>query len=185
MQNRRNRRRRINFSVKREMQLRLLLKLVSIIGVGIGLMGLIFYFYSNREIGATYRQFHIQARNFLDYLLPAVMISLVLAFLASLAITIFFPHKIAGPLFRIERDLREKIGGGDLTVRFKLRKGDEVHDLAKALNESLEMLQTKIANVKKPVEQLDALITKKGGLEDKEMETLIKEIKKAVDVFKV
>ncbi|HHN64593.1 MAG TPA: methyl-accepting chemotaxis protein [Nitrospirae bacterium] len=179
----RNRRKKINFSVKREMQLRLLLKILSIVTIGIGIMGLIFYFYSNREIGQTYRQFHVTARNFLDYLLPAVIISLVLGFVASIAITIFFPHKIAGPLYRIERDLREKVGEGDLSVRFILRKGDEVQDLADAINTTLEKLGAKIEGVNNAVERIEVAIRNKA--DDREIERLVKELKDALDVFKL
>ncbi len=181
-----NRRKRINFSVKRQMQVRLLLKILLIISVSVGLMGIIFYIYSNREIASTYRQFHIQAKNFLDYLLPAVVGSLFIALIAALAIGIFFPHRIAGPLYRIERDLKEKVGGGDLTVRFVLRKGDEVHDLANAINTTLDMLSQKVKNIKEPLEKLDSLLTEeKEHLDYEKIHALVKEAKKASDEFKV
>lgn len=178
-----DRRKKINFSVKREMQLRLLLKIVSIVSIGIGLMGLIFFIYSNREIGSSYRQFHITAKNFLDYLLPVVIISLVVGFLASIGITIFFPHKIAGPLYRIERDLREKVGAGDLSVKFILRKGDEVQDLAEALNTTIEQLKQKIERVNDVVERIDGAIKNKA--DDDELERLVRELKEAINVFKL
>jgi methyl-accepting chemotaxis protein len=181
-----NRRKRINFSVKRQMQVRLLLKILLIISVSVGLMGIIFYIYSNREIASTYRQFHIQAKNFLDYLLPAVVGSLFIALIAALAIGIFFPHRIAGPLYRIERDLKEKVGSGDLTVRFVLRKGDEVHDLANAINTTLEMLGQKVKNIKEPIEKLDSLLTEeKEHLDYEKIYALVKEAKKASEEFKV
>ncbi|NOZ69801.1 MAG: hypothetical protein GXP46_11300, partial [Deferribacteres bacterium] len=99
----RNRRKKINFSVKRQMQMRLFFRVISIAAAGIGLMAVIFYLYSYREISGSYRQFHIQAQNFLDYLLPAVILSLSAAIVLAAAITVFFPHKIAGPLYRIEK----------------------------------------------------------------------------------
>ena len=178
-----DRRKKINFSVKREMQLRLLLKILTIVSIGIGLMGLIFYIYSNREIGNSYRQFHITAKNFLDYLMPAVIISLVIGFLASIGITIFFPHKIAGPLYRIERDLREKVGAGDLRVKFILRKGDEVQDLADAINTTIEQLREKIERVNDVVDRIDGAIKNKA--DDDELEKLVRELKEAINVFKL
>lgn len=184
MKVRKDRRRKINFSVKREMQFRLLFKIITIIFVGVGLMGLIFYLYSNREISHSYRQFHVQAKNFLDYLLPAVVVSLAIAFISSLAITIFFPHKIAGPLFRIERDIKERVAKGDFTVRFKLRKGDEVHDLAEALNSVLESLSIKIGKIKKNVEGIDNLL-KAEEPDIKEVETAVETLRKEIDSFKV
>ncbi len=179
-----DRRRKINFSVKRKMQLRLLFKILTIIFVGIGLMGLVFYLYSNREISHSYRQFHVQAKNFLDYLLPAVIASLVIAFISSLAITIFFPHKIAGPLFRIERDIKERISKGDFTVRFKLRKGDEVHDLAEALNAAMESLSEKIRKMQKNAEEVEAIMSADNPDLD-ELRKQFEGLKREINSFKV
>ena len=96
-----NRRKALNFSIKKQMQIRLFIKILGIILIGVGLMAVIFYFYSNREINSSYRQFHIHADNFLDLLRPAVLASLVLSLLASIAITVFLPIKIDVPLFMI------------------------------------------------------------------------------------
>ncbi len=84
-----NRRKTINYSVKRNMQIRLFLKVFSISLIGIALMAVIFYLYSNREINENYRQFHIHAQNFLDYLLPTVALSALAAVFSAAAITIF------------------------------------------------------------------------------------------------
>ena len=86
--NTKNRRRIINFSVKRQMQLRIFAKILGITLIGVGLMAVVFYFFSSREIDSSYRQFHIHAKNFLDLLLPTVLLSVVLALIASVAITV-------------------------------------------------------------------------------------------------
>ncbi len=180
-----NRRKTINYSVKRNMQVRLFLKVLSISLTGIALMAVIFYLYSNREINENYRQFHIHAQNFLDYLLPTVALSVLAAVLSAAAITIFFPHKIAGPLHRIETDMKERISKGDLTVRFNLRNGDEVSDLAEAINHSLDELKQKIERAKKPAEELDSIIKNMGESADKNAGKLIKEINEALKEFRL
>jgi len=53
---------------------------------------------------------------------------------------LLFSHKIAGPVYRIERTIYE-IANGNLTSRVKLRKGDELWDLADVLNTMLERLK--------------------------------------------
>jgi methyl-accepting chemotaxis protein len=167
------------------MQIRLFLKVLSISLIGIALMAVIFYLYSNREINENYRQFHIHAQNFLDYLLPAVALSVLAAVLSAASITIFFPHKIAGPLHRIETDMKEKISKGDLTVRFNLRKGDDVSDLAEAINYSLDKLKQKIEKAKKPAEELDTVIKNMEESADKNVGKLIKEINEALKEFRL
>ena len=180
-----NNRKNINFSIKRAMQIRIFFKILFTSLTGIILMAAIFYFYSNREINESYRQFHIHAKNFLDYLLPAVLLSILAAVLSSAAVAIFFPHKIAGPIYRIEQAMKEKISEGDLTVRFMLRKGDEVGDLAETLNYFLDRLKDKIEKAKKPAEELSSIVNNANYNNDKRVRDLAKEINEALKEFKV
>lgn len=177
-----NRRSMINFSVKRRMQIRLFIKILGIILIGVGLMGAVFYFFSNREIHSSYRQFHIHANNFLELLRPTVFLSIFLALLASAAITLFLPIRIAGPLFRIERDLKEKVANGDLTVRFILRNGDEVGELAAAVNVCLENLGKKIETTQKLADDLESRLS---GNEGDEIKGLVMQIKDNLKQFRV
>lgn len=177
-----NRRSIINYSVKRKMQIRLFIKILGIILIGVGLMAVVFYFFSNREINASYRQFHIHADNFLELLRPTVLLSIFLALLASIAITVFLPIKIAGPLFRIEKDIKEKVANGDLTVRFILRKGDEIGELADAVNLCLENLGKKIESTQKLTDDLESRLS---GTEGDEIKGLVMKIKENLMQFKV
>ena len=178
-------RKRINYSVKTKMQLRMFMKVYVISLTGAGLMAGIFYFYSNRAINASYRQFHQHADNFLDFLLPAIILSMLVTILLSAAITLFLPIKYAGPLFRIERDFREKVGEGDLTIRFILRPGDEVFDLADSVNTGLDNLGQKISSLKESVNNLESVIEGDKGKETQEVTVLVRKIKEDLNHFKV
>ena len=56
-------------------------------------------------------------------------------------VSIFVSHKIAGPVFRFEESART-IANGDFSLRIRLRKGDELHDLADAFNRMTESLES-------------------------------------------
>lgn len=135
-----------NFSIKRKLQLRMLVKIWSIILVSLLVTGIIFYFYSDINIGKSYRLFHVKAENFMDFLAPVLvcgfLVSLILGFVASL----LFPHAIAGPLYRIERELAE-IGKGNLCKDITLRKGDELKDLVDSINVMTGGLRDKIKTI--------------------------------------
>jgi len=178
-------RKRINYSVKTMMQLRMFVKVSVISLAGAALMAGIFYFYSNRAINDSYRQFHVHADNFLDFLLPAILLSMAVAIVVSAVVTLFLPIRYAGPLFRIERDLREKVGEGDLTVRFVLRPGDEVRDLADSINTCLDHLGTKISEMKKSVNDLETVVKDTHGEAADNSIALIKKIKEELEQFKV
>ena len=178
-------RKMLNFSVNRQLQLRLLVKVLGIVVVGIGIMAAIFYFYSNREISESYRQFHVQANNFLDYLWPAVITSLIIASVATVVITLFLPQKIAGPLYRIEKDLMERVGTGDLTVKVTLRKGDEITGLANALNETISKLREKVENISRPALELQSRLNAMDGKAETEITALSQQVNEALRRFKI
>jgi len=177
-----NRRRLINYSVKRRMQIRLLVTVMLVVVVAVGFSSVFFYIFSNQEVGATYRQFHINVKNFLELLLPGVIIAFALGIVSAAAVAIFFPHRIAGPLHRIERDLTEGVGEGNLKVIFSVRKGDEVGELANALNITVEKLKSKISRIKASQEEFASVLRKTEGNHRaidalKKLEDAVKEFK--------
>ena len=182
-----NRRSLLNYSIKRQMQFRLLSRVMAIALIATGLAAVFFYFYSNQEISHSFKQFHMQARNFLDFLLPAIIIALVISIVIAFGMAIVFPHKIAGPLHRIERDVREKVGEGNLTVKFGVRKGDELKELADALNGMVEGLKLKIGRVKTTSEELASHAVNMHADNDslKKLSELTKRLEEAVKEFRL
>jgi len=146
----------LNFSIKRDMQFRMIGRIFLLLFVSLLLSSLIFYLFANREVTSSYQQFHIKAGNFLDFLWPVVLgsffISLVVGWLGSL----FFPKPIAGGIFRIEQDLGKVLEKGDLTLRIKLRQGDQVQPLAAAVNELLDDYRDRIGRLDRSLEAIEA-----------------------------
>lgn len=60
---------------------------------------------------------------------------------------LLFSHKIAGPVYRISRDLGE-IAKGNLALKIRLRKGDELQDLATEINNMTSKLGSTISSNK-------------------------------------
>src|SRR6266571_1822960 len=70
----------------------------------------------------------------------AIWFGLFMFFSSLLVFSMFVTHRLAGPLFRLEQTARELIRG-NLALRIRLRKGDELHELAGLLNEVLDTLE--------------------------------------------
>ena len=70
-------------------------------------------------------------------LLSMALIGLTLITLVA-GISIVFTHKIAGPIFKIERSFRQITDEKDLSVRIALRTDDELQELAEEVNRLLE-----------------------------------------------
>lgn len=61
--------------------------------------------------------------------------------------SIFLSHKVAGPLYRIEKFLKG-VANGDLSAKLRLRKGDELQDLAEAINDMTDDLKYRVKKLK-------------------------------------
>ncbi len=164
--------------------MRLLAKVMLIALVSVGLNALLFYLYSNREIGASFKQFHVNATSFLDLLLPAVIGSLVIGLVLAFVISVFLPHKIAGPLFRLERDLTDKLGEGNLTVKFIVRKNDEFKELADTLNVMTGKLKAKVERIKKASDELSSVAAASARGGDETMQNISVAVKKLDDAVR-
>ncbi len=67
---------------------------------------------------------------------------------------IIFTHKIAGPIFKMKRLMRE-VGSGKLILREKLRKGDELQHFFEAFE---QMVETMRGHQKKEIARVDGII---------------------------
>ncbi len=74
------------------------------------------------------------------------------------AVSIFISHKIAGPLFRLKKSL-DRITEGDLDVVIKLRKWDDLKDLAEHINMLVAELRTFVITLRNDYGLLSEYIT--------------------------
>ncbi len=109
-------------------------------------------------------------------MLPKVMMLAVIIFIAGIIIS----HKIAGPMYRIEKSA-EAIASGDLSVSFRIRKGDEMKEASSALEEMVDSLQADFAKIKKADRALDEKIAVIEPQIKKEDALLLKEIVGVID----
>ncbi|HRI38233.1 MAG TPA: methyl-accepting chemotaxis protein [Nitrospira sp.] len=79
---------------------------------------------------------------------------LFITFLVLLLHSLYFMHRIAGPLYRFSTLFRS-IGAGDLHQRARLRKHDYLHREAQAFNTMLDNLENRI----KTIHHHSALVT--------------------------
>lgn len=73
------------------------------------------------------------------------------------AVSIFISHKVAGPLFRLKKTLSQ-VTEGNLNVLVKLRKWDDLQDLADHLNILIEELRTFVTTLKNDYDLLSEYI---------------------------
>lgn len=80
---------------------------------------------------------------------PAILIAMIV----SASLSVFVTHRFAGPIYRFQR-LADQMAEGDLSARFKLRKGDDLTDLETAVNRALTSLAGTIQDTQRPLGDL-------------------------------
>lgn len=143
--------------IKKRYQFRFATHFCGSVLVAVTLAMTIFYLYTNKELGSTYFQCCVTLQGLRDNIWPAMIftggIVIIFSTLAVLIITLIGSHKIAGPIYRLERSL-ESIGNGDLSQRIIFRKYDAVDGLADDINSTSEILNTKISTISKNIEEI-------------------------------
>jgi methyl-accepting chemotaxis protein len=98
-----------------------------------------------------------------DSIWPAFPIALTLIVLHS----VFFSHRIAGPLYRF-RSVFKSISQGDLTVTTSIRKRDYLQQEAGSLGEMVGELRSKLTRIESDCSALRELVGElKSGLQGK------------------
>lgn len=95
-----------------------------------------------------------------------VLITTGLLCLVAVLVTLLASHKIAGPIYRFEKDIAQ-VAGGDLRHRIRIRKNDQFQDLAVSLNRMIDGLALRISAVKDEAEALGSQIEAADRVRDK------------------
>jgi len=189
-------RKKINFSIKKGMQFRLIFRIFIIILIAVMLSGAIFWLGSQKKVDSSYRQFHVQLRNFRDMILPLAIIGTIAGLFGAVILSLFFPLHLVGPLYRIEKGL-ERVTNGDLSdQKLNIRSGDELHELACQVTRMIEKMKERIILLKEQNKREKIVYNQmKDALENSDMKiiketisNLNREIEKAreiLDEFKV
>jgi len=156
---------RKRYFIKKDFQAKFILQFCLIIFVGVLISTALLLILSQNTLTSSFHQSQLTIKNTAIAILPTViltnLITLGLISLAAIMIILFISHKIAGPIFRLEQDIKN-IGKGDLTNKIKLRKKDQITELAEEINRMTEDYHKKILNIQTRVENLLELAPKQN-----------------------
>ena len=147
--------RRKRFLIKRGLQLRYIGMIFALAVLASIVTGYTVFATGWTLLGAKLASVYPQGR--LIYVFKAANIALIrnLLLISPLIfiLGVLFSHKIAGPVYRIEKSLYE-ISKGNLALKIKLRSGDELWDMANIINDMTEALSKTITLDKELAAQL-------------------------------
>ena len=108
-----------------------------------------------------------------------LVIPIVLLAAIFTAVGIILSHKVAGPIFRVER-VAQELSKGNLDIKVKFRKGDELHELADSLNSMIDGIKS-IVREDKDITQKLIRISDKLNEDVNKDKGLKKDVKDAVE----
>ncbi len=153
--------------IEKAFQVRFIAKMTVLVVLGTALTGGILYVLANQEFGRAFYSAHYQARSSWELLLPAVLaasfVSMALVAAGAAVLTLYDSHRIGGPLYRFQANLRA-IGQGDLTLVTRLRKGDELQGFTDAMNEMTRSLRDRVHRARQAQEDLRVLLAEARGV---------------------
>lgn len=135
--------RRRNYFIKREFQARFILKFCILVALTALISSVVIYRFSSESVTTVFENSRLLIKPSTEFIMPGLIlssfISVILVGIATVIVVLFVSHKIAGPLYKIEKSLG-RIADGDLSFDVYLRKTDEAKMLAEAFNNAARSL---------------------------------------------
>jgi nitrogen fixation/metabolism regulation signal transduction histidine kinase len=178
---------RRTYFIEKSFQTYFIVKFCIIVIVSSLLMGGLLFFLSRNFTTVAIENARVLVKSTSDFILPFIITTFiavsVLSAAAVIVLTLFVSHKIAGPVYRLKKEI-EILQGGNLSPNFRIRKDDQLQGLATALFEMSSAFKERHGILKARIAQLrDAL---KNNYQDKNMlEAKVKDLQEAADYFKI
>jgi methyl-accepting chemotaxis protein len=149
--------RRTDYFIKKDFQFKFILKFCLLVFIGVVISTVLLFLLSQDTLTSSFEQSRLVVKKTGLAILPSVvytnLITLGLITIATIIVTLFVSHKMAGPMFRFEEELKE-IGKGNLTKKVMIRKKDQIADMAVCLNNMVSSLHAKVLDIQTEVEHI-------------------------------
>jgi len=143
--------RRRKYFIKKDFQIKFVLEFCGVVLGGVVISTALLFFFSQDTLTSSFSHSRLVIKSTGSAILPAViytnLIVLGLISLATILVTLLVSHKIAGPLFRFEKELQD-IAAGNLRTKMSLRKQDQMVEVAEGLNRMVETLRGRVVKIR-------------------------------------
>ncbi|MFH2218495.1 MAG: methyl-accepting chemotaxis protein [Pseudomonadota bacterium] len=150
---------RRQFYIKKNYQFKFILKFCLLVFGGALISMVLLFFLSRGTLTFSFVNSRLIVRDTAMAILPATfltnIVTLIVITLSTIVVVLFISHKIAGPMFRFEKDF-EEIAAGNLTKKVRLRRTDQLNDLTDSINNMTSSLHAKVLNVRDGLGQIIA-----------------------------
>ncbi len=186
---------RRNYFIEKKFQIRFILKFCGLVAAGALLTIGILYFLASKSTTVTIMDSRVMVHSTSDFLLPiliqTVFVVMLFVGLATVTITLFVSHKIAGPLHHFKKTM-EELEKGDFSSDFRIRCLDQLQGLAEIFNAMIGNTRKQVNLIKENFsalkEKLESLSQEEDAEHKKsvlaELKNISKELDKIIHYFK-
>jgi methyl-accepting chemotaxis protein len=164
--NMRNKWRRKNYFIKKELQGRYIFSFFIFVVAGSFFFTIIFSLLSADTLTIAYKDYDLRLGKtpviLLKEILSAHWIFVFTGGLLVVLASIFLTHRFAGPVYRLEKSLEEMLKG-NFNVEIRLRTKDEAKELAQMLNEFNAGLSSQLKEIRDLSDKAGAHISHAKG----------------------
>ena len=160
---------RRHYAVKKGFQASFILKFCLLLLGGMVLSTLLLLLMSQDTLTSSFQDSRLVIQATSEAILPGLvttnLITIVVVTVAAAAVLLFVSHRIAGPLYRLEKEIT-RIGEGDLSVQVSLRRKDQIGELAQTLNMATSQVHTKVFHLAEKLNEARALAAREGSCQE-------------------
>ena len=176
------------YFIEKSFQVKFILKFCALVVLG-GLLTIgLLYLLAMQSTTVSFVNSRVVVRTTADFILPVLIqtvavVSVIIGF-ATVIVTLFVSHKIAGPLYHIKKAM-QGLGEGDFSQDFHIRHLDQLQDVADAINNSINKMREKMQVFKNGSENLKKCLDDISDNEVSENKrALLSELKKISEELK-
>lgn len=167
---------RRNYFIDKSFQAKFIFKFCLIVVIASLLLTALLFYFSQDSTTVAIENTRVTVKSTADFMLPVFIQTVAIVFAAAaltvLLLSLFVSHKIAGPLYRIRKEI-DALGKGDFSRNFNLRRKDQLKDLATSLNQMCNSLKNRHLGIKSKFSALrDYLQEKEGMIDESQKKTL-------------
>jgi methyl-accepting chemotaxis protein len=148
---------RRQYFINRQFQTRFILKFIAVLLFGAILSTIITMVSTQETLTSTFDGSRLVIEKTSLAILPSVIltniITTVVIGIIALVLTLVVSHRIAGPMYRFEKDLGE-IARGNLNKQIHIRNGDQFASVAENLNEMVSSLNRRLSEVRNQLQEI-------------------------------
>lgn len=176
---------RRNYFIDKKFQTRFIIRFAVIVLLSSIVIGTSVLYLSRDFTTVAIEDARVIVKNTADFMLPVlaqtILVVTVFSAVAVIILTMYTSHKIAGPLYRIRREIMA-LKEGNLNANFRTRHDDQLQELAGALLEMTGAMRRRHQDLKAKLLQLKDCAR---GADKDAVNRAINELEQLLDYYKI